>query len=136
MENKEQAVPFGTNIAPQPLGKSQDENFLRRHSFVLCYFIAILCCCGIYCIAIHIQHSNFVEGQDRIIQTYHEHSKNTQSIQTSVNVAFRQQMQEYENVRQEIKSLLELEFNHIQNEFESLEIWAGVLTVIFLIFSL
>lgn len=30
---------------------------------------------------------------------------------------------------------MELEYNRIQNEFEAIEIWTGVLTVIFLIFS-
>lgn len=35
----------------------------------------------------------------------------------------------------EIRSLLELQFNKIQNEYEALEIWAGILTILFLVFS-
>lgn len=42
---------------------------------------------------------------------------------------------EYKLLRDEIRSLLQLEFNKIQNEYEALEIWAGILTVVFLIFS-
>ena len=43
--------------------------------------------------------------------------------------------QEYQVLRDEIKSLLQLEFNKMQNEYEALEIWAAILTVVFLIFS-
>lgn len=42
---------------------------------------------------------------------------------------------EYKLLRDEIRSLLQLEFNKIQNEYEALEIWAAILTVVFLIFS-
>lgn len=39
------------------------------------------------------------------------------------------------NIQAETKALLELEFNKIQNEYETLALWAGILTVVFLIFS-
>lgn len=42
---------------------------------------------------------------------------------------------EYKLLRDEIRSLLQLEFNKIQNEYEALEMWAAILTVVFLIFS-
>ena len=42
---------------------------------------------------------------------------------------------EYKLLRNEVRSLLQLEFNKIQNEYEALEIWAAILTVVFLIFS-
>lgn len=42
---------------------------------------------------------------------------------------------EYVLLRDEIKSLLQLEFNKLQNEYEVLEIWAAILTIVFLIFS-
>lgn len=42
---------------------------------------------------------------------------------------------EYKLLCDEIRSLLQLEFNKIQNEYEALEIWAAILTVVFLIFS-
>jgi hypothetical protein len=42
---------------------------------------------------------------------------------------------EYKLLRDEIRSLLQLEFNKIQNEYEALEIWAAILTIVFLIFS-
>lgn len=37
--------------------------------------------------------------------------------------------------KNEIKTLLELEFNKIQSEYESLEIWAALITIVFLVFS-
>lgn len=39
------------------------------------------------------------------------------------------------NIQSETKALLELEFNKIQNEYETLALWAGILTIVFLIFS-
>ena len=39
------------------------------------------------------------------------------------------------NIQAETKALLELEFNKIQNEYETLALWASILTVVFLIFS-
>jgi len=38
-------------------------------------------------------------------------------------------------ISQETKSLLELEFNKLQNEYEVLAVWGAVLTIVFLIFS-
>lgn len=42
---------------------------------------------------------------------------------------------EYQLMRDEIRNLLQLEFNKMQNEYEALELWAAILTVVFLIFS-
>lgn len=39
------------------------------------------------------------------------------------------------NLQAETKALLELEFNKIQNEYQTLALWAGILTIVFLIFS-
>lgn len=39
------------------------------------------------------------------------------------------------NIQAETKALLELEFNKIQNEYETLALWAGILTIVFLIFQ-
>lgn len=39
------------------------------------------------------------------------------------------------DIEDEIHNLLEIQFNRIQNEYEALEIWAGILTIVFLIFS-
>lgn len=38
-------------------------------------------------------------------------------------------------ISQETKSLLELEFNKLQNEYQVLAVWGAVLTIVFLIFS-
>lgn len=38
-------------------------------------------------------------------------------------------------IQDDTKSLLELEFNKIQHEYEALALWGGILTIVFLIFS-
>lgn len=42
---------------------------------------------------------------------------------------------ELTQIQMENKSLLELEFNKIQNEYQTLAVWSGVLMIVFLIFS-
>lgn len=50
-----------------------------------------------------------------------------------INVTLTQK--QISQIQQESKSLLELEFNKIQNEYQGLILWAGILTIVFLIFS-
>lgn len=42
---------------------------------------------------------------------------------------------EIAQIQLESKSLIELEFNKIQNEYDTLALWGGILTIVFLIFS-
>ncbi len=42
---------------------------------------------------------------------------------------------EFQLMCNEMRTLLQLEFNKMQNEYEALELWAAILTVVFLIFS-
>lgn len=42
---------------------------------------------------------------------------------------------EMSQIQQESKTLLELEFSKIQSEYEAMELWAAILTIVFLIFS-
>lgn len=126
---KEQQTPPKTPKEP---------GFLEKWHQIICFFTAIVICCGIYVFAICRQNRYMIERQNKIIKTFEAHSL-TQS-NTNTNIVpyiqnFSPKTVEDEKVYEEMKSLLDLEFNKIQNEFEALEIWAGVLTVIFLIFS-
>ena len=109
---------------------------MSNHSKLFLY-IAVVTLAVVFCISCYIYNTNrFVESQQRIIQAYEKSmvcydtispaSKN-QQIQMIVEGNIKHQ--------EEVKALLELEFNKIQNEYETQEIWTGILTIVFLIFS-
>ena len=115
-----------------------EAGFWDRYHQVICFFAAIVICCGIYGYAVYLQNQKLSEGQQKIILTFEKHiAKPNDACFNSFSVNFKQkqEQEEREKAYEEIKSLLDLEFNKIQNEFEAFEIWAGILTIIFLIFS-
>ena len=123
--DKEQQTPSNT---------LKELGFWEKRHQIFCFFTAIVICCGIYVFAICRQNRYMIERQDKIIKTFEAHSLAQSNTNTNIvpyipNLS--QKTVEDEKVYEEIKSLLDLEFNKIQNEFEALEIWAGVLTVIF-----
>ena len=114
--------------------------FWDRYHQVICFFAAIVICCGIYGYAVYKQNQTLAEGQQKIISTFEKHFEKGNNPQCNnsplpANIKQKQEQEEREKAYEEIKSLLDLEFNKIQNEFEAFEIWAGILTIIFLIFS-
>lgn len=110
-------------------------NNQSSHNILVTFFSALLICCGLYGYAIYLHNGHIVEGQNRIIRTYSQQLERIESRRNSINIRDNQREKEMEAFHQEVKSLLELEYNRIQNEFEAVEIWTGILTVIFLIFS-
>lgn len=112
----------------------EDLNKWKSHYGVLIsFFCVIILCCGFYGFAMYIHNNHIIEGQNRIIRTYTQQlAKIDSSKPTSI---FNDNQKEISSFHQEVKALLELEFNRIQNEFEAIEIWTGILTIIFLIFS-
>ena len=105
------------------------------HGNIVAFLSALLICCGFYILAIYLHNGHIIEGQNRIIRTYVHQVEKLETRKVSANIRESQREKEMEVFHQEVKSLLELEFNRIQNEFEAIEIWTGILTVIFLIFS-
>lgn len=105
------------------------------HGNIVAFLSALLICCGFYILAIYLHNGHIIEGQNRIIRTYVHQVEKLETRKVSANIRDSQREKEMEAFHQEVKSLLELEFNRIQNEFEAIEIWTGILTVIFLIFS-
>ncbi|MBO5580141.1 MAG: hypothetical protein J5952_09325 [Prevotella sp.] len=105
------------------------------HSILVAFFSAVLLCCGLYGYVIYLHNGHIVEGQNRIISIYDRQMKKMESTNPSMSIREKQREDEMRAFHQEVKTLLELEYNRIQNEFEAIEIWTGVLTVIFLIFS-
>lgn len=115
---------------------NEGQNKSSSHNNILVAFLsALLICCGLYGFVIYLHNGHVVEGQNRIIRTYTQQVERLEARKNPVNKRDNQREKEMEAFHQEVKSLLELEFNRIQNEFEAIEIWTGVLTVIFLIFS-
>lgn len=85
---------------------------------------------------------------------YYYNTKRFDDCQQQIVCAFEKSMHRYEQIvpqnvyrqvetisvsnqkhQEEIKALLELQFNKIQNEYETQEVWTGILTIVFLIFS-
>lgn len=113
------------------------EDILKKlsHNILVAFFSAALLCCGLYGFVIYLHNGHIVEGQNRIIRIYNSQMNKMESAKLSLNIRDSQREKEMQAFHEEVKSLLELEYNRIQNEFEAIEIWTGVLTVIFLIFS-
>ena len=113
------------------------EDILKKlsHNILVAFFSAALLCCGLYGFVIYLHNGHIVEGQNRIIRIYNSQMNKMESAKLSLNIRDSQREKEMSAFHEEVKSLLELEYNRIQNEFEAIEIWTGVLTVIFLIFS-
>lgn len=114
---------------------NEEQNKSSSHNVLVTFFCALLICCGLYGFVIYLHNDHIVEGQNRIIRTYSQQIKILETRNNPVNIRDSQREKELEAFHQEVKTLLDLEFNRIQNEFEAIEIWTGVLTVIFLIFS-
>lgn len=115
--------------------KATNKQFVSSHNILVAFFSALMICCVLYGYVIYRHNGHIVEGQNRIIRIYEQQLDKLESERIPVNMREAQREKEMEAFHLEVKSLLELEFNRIQNEFEAIEIWAGILTVIFLIFS-
>lgn len=114
---------------------SEDTKGKASHNILVSFMSALLLCCGLYGIAIYMHNDHIVEGQNRIIRIYTNQIEKMETAKAPQNIRDSLREKELQTFHEEVKSLLELEFNRIQNEFEAIEIWTGVLTVIFLIFS-
>lgn len=114
---------------------NSENNQKSSHEILTSFFCALVICCVLYGGAIFLHNGHIVEGQNRIIRTYNRQMKQMEAEKMTMNMRDSQREKEFSTFHQEVKTLLELEYNRIQNEFEAIEIWTGILTVIFLIFS-
>lgn len=89
------------------------------------------------------QHTDLKQESNRIANTY---KKANEEIRQSIRVIKpdtlsspysinKQVIQQMEHNEQMIRDLLDLEFSRIQTERNVLEIWAAVITIVFLVFS-
>lgn len=115
----------------------KENNQKRRtsHNGLLSFLTAVILCCIFWGVTLYLHDGHIANGQQKIINTYVRQMKRFEAENNVHGAKEWKDEKELEKFHQEVKTLLELEFNRVQNEFEALEIWAGILTVIFLIFS-
>ena len=111
------------------------ERWWQKNSLIVSFFFSVLLCCFIYLVAIIVKEKNFEASQKRIIEVYERHIVKTGDKSQQSFIIFQQPQVNQEKFQEEIKSLLELQQSYIQDNFGSFEIWAGILTIVFLVFS-
>lgn len=57
------------------------------------------------------------------------------SLYADLHVQYQQSLKDQKLFDESVRAMLELEFAKIQNEYETQEIWVGLITIVFLIFS-
>ena len=109
--------------------KKTSSNLIGLFIFLNIFFVVILVGGFIW------NHYLLADNQERIITKY-------DSCVAAINKDTIRQQTKNEHVilklqdnEEAIKNILEQEYNKIQSEYESVEIWVGVITVVFLIFS-
>ena len=100
------------------------------------YLLFVLACVGLGLFNYYYNTKRFEESQQQVIRAFEKSMRScNQNVpqnayrQVEAITAANQKHQE------EVKALLELQFNKIQNEYETQEVWTGILTIVFLIFS-
>ena len=98
-------------------------------------FFVVLCIC-VCLFNYYYNTTRFESSQQKIIHAF-EKSMNcyNQSAPSNLNHQIETISIANQKHQEEVKALLELQFNKIQNEYETQEIWTGILTIVFLIFS-
>lgn len=138
--------------------KKQDDNqnnedFFQRHENLL-FFFALVCLCmyaNYYfysnslasfedkqkAIVTHVD--NYISKADNAIANTTKYvpvkPNKKDSLYTDLQTKYLKALDDQKLHQESVKALLELEFSKIQSEYESQEIWIGLITIVFLIFS-
>lgn len=115
------------------MGKKGTGNNL--YILTIAFIVVIAFFTGIFMYALYRNHQAMVDAQNKIIKTYT--SQCEYNIQ-SINNIKGKELGFYKNLNnnlEELKGVLNNEYEKIQSEYETLEIWTGLITVVFLIFS-
>ena len=130
-----ESTPQDKNVEKSERTGDLHSSECNSHYNIQSFLTAIFICCGFYVFFAYLHVCKIEAGQDRIIHIYAQQLRRFDVSNDSYAFRDEKKTKELEAFHHEIKSLLELEYNRIQNEYESVEIWTGILTVIFLIFS-
>ena len=111
-------------------------NVMNLKSKVSLFTLFVLISIGL-CISGYFHNTGkFRESQQQIIRIFENSmTRYDQTSPKNKSLQLQEVIENNQKHQEEIKALLELEFNKIQNEYETQEIWTGILTIVFLIFS-
>lgn len=129
-------------------------DWIKDNRRMLTFFVIVLVSVSLHFIIYMCSHRSYVESHNMIVEQYKTQITKTDKTMAEINrkiskakekkadSLFVELQSKYltasEDQRlfhQSVKSMLELEFNKIQNEYETQEIWIGLITIVFLIFS-
>ena len=103
---------------------------------LLFYLLFVVVCVGLSLFNYYYNTKRFEDSQQQIVRAF---EKSMRSCEHNISSnAYRQEetiSAANQKHQEEVKALLELQFNKIQNEYETQEVWTGILTIVFLIFS-
>lgn len=129
-------------------------SWLKDNCRLLTFFVVVLASVGIgFCLSKDNQ-SSFNNCNEKIIAQYNDQIAKTDavlkgvdkyelrrrstkidSLYTVLQIQYQQSLKDQKLFNEGIRAMLELEFNKIQNEYETQEIWVGLITIVFLVFS-
>ena len=100
------------------------------------YLLFVLVCVGLCFFNYWYNTKRFEDSQQQIIRAFEKSMKNfEQGVPRNAYRQVEAVTTANQKHQEEVKFLLELQFNKIQNEYETQEVWIGILTIVFLIFS-
>lgn len=125
-------------------GKEQSKqlsifNFSARHRFVSCILVVVVLAFGSFCFLAY----NYRQAQNDIVELQRKDAKILESLLYSQSNHQRRVAYDIEKISElldrhqnRVESLLEIEYNKLQADFNVLMLWASSLMIVFLVFSL
>lgn len=99
------------------------------------YSIVILISLAMNVLAIKCSDDAYEKRQRMILEAIPRINSYTEQSSLPIDTRLERMKRQQEEFICKIESVLELEFSKLQNEYESIEIWTGILTIAFLTFS-
>lgn len=137
----------------KPDDNQNEEGFFQRHENLLFFFVLV----GICMYANYYFYSNSLAGFEKKqkaivthVDNYISRADNSianttkyvpvkpdkkDSLYADLQIKYLKSLDDQKLHQESVKALLDLEFSKIQSEYESQEIWIGLITIVFLIFS-
>lgn len=129
-------------------------SWFKENYRLLTFFVVVLASIGIYSWFCKNNHESFKGRNEKIIEQYNAQLARTNtslgeitkyiplkkptkidSLYADLQVQYQQSLKNQKLFDESVRAMLELEFAKIQNEYETQEIWVGLITIVFLIFS-
>lgn len=129
------------------------KDWLYTNRRILTFFMVVIASILLNIKFFNISHSAFAERQNAIIVQLDSHIKKSErvldgivkyvpaqsgridSLYADLQSKMIGQIEQQKVFQESVKTMMEMEYAKIQNEYESQEIWIGLITIVFLIFS-